>query len=67
MCGLSSESVKQKLLATKDLTLEKSLNVARSYEADLKDAKMIQSGSGSSGIHQAVEADDSGDIHLVGQ
>ena len=67
VCGLSSESVQQKLLATKELTLEKSLNIARSYEAASKDAKMIQSGSGSSGIHQAAEAEDSGDIHLVGQ
>ena len=32
VCGFSSESVQQKLLATKDLSLEKALNVARSYE-----------------------------------
>ena len=54
-------------MATKELTLEKSLNTARSYEAASKDAKMIQSSSGCSGIHQAAEADDSGYIHLVGQ
>ena len=44
VCGLNSETVQQKLLAAKDLTLEKSLSLARSFEATSRDAKMIHGG-----------------------
>ena len=66
VCGLSSESVQQKLLATKDLTLEKALNIARSYETASRDAKMIQSGTGSSSVHRA-EVEESESVHRVYQ
>ena len=66
VCGLSSESVQQKLLATKDLTIEKALKIARSYEAASKDAKMIHSGAGSSSVHQA-EVEEPECVHRVNQ
>ena len=54
VCGLNSETVQQKLLATKDLTLEKSLGVARSFESTSRDAKMIHGGGLASGAAAAV-------------
>jgi len=67
VCGLSSESVQQKLLATKDLSLEKALNISRSYEAASKDAKMIQTGTASSSVHHADAAEHSDCVHRMGQ
>lgn len=66
VCGLNSESVQQKLLATKDLTLEKALNTARSFESTSRDAKMIHGGGGASSIHQS-EVSESESVHKLNQ
>ena len=41
MCGLNSQPIQQKLLAIKDLDLEKALDIARSFETSAKDAKLL--------------------------
>ena len=59
VCGLSSESIQQKLLTVKYLDLDKALSVARSFESASRDAKLIHAGGGGSGtVHQAAKADE---------
>ena len=49
VCGLNSERVQQKLLSTKDLTLKKATEIALSFEAASKEAKVLQGGGASGG------------------
>ena len=42
VCGLNSESVQQKLLTMKDLTLDTALETARTFEKAYKDARAIR-------------------------
>ena len=62
VCGLGSESIQQKLLTVKDLTLDKALDIARGYESASRDAKLIRAGGGGGGVgavtvHQAEPAE----------
>ena len=68
VCGLTSEKIQQKLLTMKDLTLEKALEVARSFEAASRDAKMIHGGgsAGSAGVHQ-IEPREDESVHRLQQ
>ena len=67
VCGLNSEPIQQKLLATKELTLEKALSTARSFESAARDAKMIHGGGGgASRVHQ-TEVSESENVHRLNQ
>ena len=43
VCGLNSERVQQKLLATQDLDLKKATNIAIGFETASKEARSLQS------------------------
>ena len=68
VCGLSSETIQQKLLTMKDLTLEKALQVARSFETASRDAKLIHGGgsAGSTAVNQ-VQSHDDENVHRLQQ
>ena len=68
VCGLSSETIQQKLLTVKDLTLEKALQVAHSYETASRDAKLIRGGgsAGSAAVNQMEPYEDE-HIHRMQQ
>ena len=53
VCGLNSEGIQQKLLTVKDLTLDKALNTARSFESASRDAKLIRGGNSGPSVNQA--------------
>ena len=59
VCGLNSQPIQQKLLAVKDLNLTKALDIARSFEAATKDAKLLGgAGTGSAGsVHHAAKVE----------
>ena len=68
VCGLNSESIQQKLLASKDLTLEKALTIARSFESTARDAKMIHGGrTAASETASGVHVCEHEDVHKLGQ
>ena len=52
VCGLNSESVQQKLLTIKTLTLDSALETARSFEKAYKDARAIRGGPVEENIHR---------------
>ena len=52
VCGLNSESVQQKLLTMKDVTLNSALDTARTYEKAYKDARAIRGGLVEEPIHK---------------
>ena len=65
VCGLNSQTVQQKLLASKDLDLAKALDLARSYESSSRDAKLIHAEAGVSHVHQ-VEMNERDCVHKIG-
>ena len=58
VCGLNSQPIQQKLLAVNDLDLTKALEIARSFEAASRDAKLLGATGGVTGIHQATRAEE---------
>ena len=65
VCGLNSQTVQQKLLASKQLDLAKALDLARSHESSSRDAKLIHAEAGASHVHQ-VELNEPCCVHKVG-
>ena len=49
VCGLNSERVQQKLLATQDLNLKKAMDIAIGFETASKEARSLQSSGGVDG------------------
>ena len=60
VCGLNSERVQQKLLSVKDLTLDKAVKTALSFEAAYKDTKAIQGGSEQDRVNRLGEQNQQG-------
>ena len=61
VCGLNNENVQQKLLASEDLTLEKALTTARSFESTSRDARMFH-GGGSAAASMVDQVGAGGDV-----
>jgi hypothetical protein len=55
VCGLHHEGLQQKILAERELTLEKALSLAQAYEAARQEMKMLRGEGGRQTPHQSSE------------
>ena len=56
VCGVSHDTIQPRLLAEKDLTYEKAIEIAQAVEAAEKNTKIIKNGNGKQSIHYAGTA-----------
>ena len=56
VCGVNHDTIQPRLLAEKDLTYEKAIEIAQAVEAAEKNAKIIKNGNGKQGIHYSTGA-----------
>ena len=55
VCGLHHDGLQQKILAERELTLEKALSLAQAHEAARQELKTMRGETGRQALHQSVE------------